>query len=150
MHKQSFPNSDPVELAFEELCNRFDLLLKRLYEANDPQRGLIILDNSSYETSLQRLSLNFRSLGTRWGVLRNITETPLFVDSRASRAVQAADHIAYSVFRRYEAGDTSYFDVIARRFDEHENRVHGLVHKQTNDPRCMCLACATRRATIPR
>ena len=146
VHKASYPNQDPMEIAFEELCNRFDLLLKRLYVADDKQRGLIILDNSSYETSLQQLALDFRSLGTRWGVLRNLAEVPLFIDSRASRAVQLADHIAYAVFRRYEAGDASYFDIIAGRFDEHDNRVHGLVHKQTHDSRCMCLACSTRRS----
>lgn len=148
VHKASFPNTDPMELAFEELCNRFDLLLKRLHGSGDTQRGLIVLDKSSYETSLQRLAREFRSLGTRWGVLRNLAEIPLFVDSGASRAVQIADHIAYAVFRRYEAGDTSFFDIIAPRFDEDNNRVHGLVHKQTVDPRCMCVACATRRLPV--
>lgn len=147
VHKASFPQSDPMELAFEELCNRFDLRLKRLHAEGDTQRGLIILDESSYETSLQGLARNFRKLGTRWGVLRNIVDTPLFVDSRASRAVQLADQIAYAVFRRYEKGDTSFFDVIAKRFDAVDGRVHGLVHKQLADPQCMCVACATRRVT---
>jgi len=146
VHKSSFPNQDPMQLAFEELCSRFDLRLKRLYAENDPQRGLIILDESSYETSLQSMARDFRSLGTRWGVLRNLADIPLFVDSRACRAVQLADHIAYAVFRRYESGDTSYFDIIASRFDEDDNRVHGLVHKQLVDPRCMRVACVTRRS----
>lgn len=145
VHKASFPNRDPMELAFEEFCNRFDRRLKRLYDDNDPQRGVIILDESSYETSLQHLARDFRSLGTRWGILRNLAEIPLFVDSRACRTVQLADHVAYAVFRRYEAGDTSYFDLISSRFDEHDNKVHGLVHKQSVDPRCMCVACASRR-----
>jgi len=146
VHKPSFPNQDPMEVAFEELCSRFDLFLKRLYSAGDPQRGLIILDESSYETSLQRLARGFRSLGTRWGVLKNLADTPLFVDSKASRAVQLADHVAYAVYRRYEQGDASFFDIIASRFDEKDGRIHGLVHKQSVDPRCMCVACATRRA----
>ncbi len=145
VHKCSYPSNDPMELAFEDLCSRFDLRLKRLHDSGDTQRGLIIVDESSYETSLQRLARDFKSLGTRWRVLRNITEVPLFVDSRASRCVQLADHIAYAVFRRYEAHDASYFDIIASRFDEHDGRVHGLVHRQHNDPSCMCLACATRR-----
>ena len=146
VHKSSFPGADPMELAFEELCSRFDLKLKRLHAQNDTQRGLIILDNSSYETSLQRLARDFRSLGTRWGVLVNMAETPLFLDSKASRAIQLADHVAYAVFRRYEAGDASYFDIIASRFDEDEGKMHGIVHKQTYDPRCMCIACVTRRS----
>ena len=87
----------------------------------------------------------FRTLGTRWKVIRNIPEVPLFVDSHASRAVQLADHIAYAVYRRYEAKDTSFLDVIASRFDEEGGVIHGLAHKQTIDPDCRCLACATRR-----
>lgn len=145
VHKPSYPNSDPMELAFEDLCSRFDIQLKRLHDEGDSQRGIIILDKSAYETSLQGLARDFRSLGTRWRVLRNLAEVPLFIDSRASRAVQLADHIAYAVFRRYEAQDTSFFDVIASRFDKHDGRVHGLAHKQTHDPHCMCIACATRR-----
>ena len=145
VHKASFPGADPMELAFEILCNRFARKLKRLHAAGDTQCGLIILDNSSYETSLQRLARDFRSLGTRWGVLVNMAETPLFLDSRASRAIQLADHVAYAVFRRYEAGDASYFDLIVSRFDEDEGKIHGIVHKQTADPQCMCIACISRR-----
>ena len=37
------------------------------------------------ETSLQKLSREFRKAGTRWGSLKNIADTPFFVDSRASR-----------------------------------------------------------------
>lgn len=146
VHKTSYPSKDPMALAFEHLCNRFDLQLKRLYATeNNPQRGLIILDESSYETSLQHMARQFRSLGTRWGVLRNITEVPLFVDSKASRLVQLADHVAYAVFRRYQAKDASYLDVILTRFDSERGKLHGLVHAQTTDPECPCPACMNRR-----
>ncbi len=147
VHKPSYLGQDPMKLAFEDLCSRFDLLLKRFHHQGDTQRGLIILDKSSYETSLQGMTSSFRTLGTRWSVVRNLADIPLFVDSRASRAVQLADHVAYAVFRRYEARDTSYFDIIASRFDEHEGTVHGLVHKQTVDAHCRCLACMSRRPT---
>lgn len=146
VHKASFPGRDPIEIAFEQLCSRFDLQLKRIYNTEDnPQRGLLILDESSHETTLQSMARDFRSLGTRWGVLRNIVEVPLFVDSRASRLVQLADHVAYAVFRRYEAGDTSYLDPILSRFDAEDGKLHGLVHMQTADPHCMCPACMSRR-----
>ncbi len=145
VHKASFPGADPMELAFEELCSRFDLQLKRRYASGDKQRGLIILDKSSHETSLQKLAKDFRLLGTRWGVLRNLAEIPLFVDSQASRAVQLADHVAYAVFRRYHAGDTSYLDLILHKFDAVDGRLHGLVHKQATNQNCMCPACMSRR-----
>lgn len=64
VHKDSYPNRDPMEMAFEDLCSRFDLYLKRLGASGDRQKGLIILDKSSYETSLQKLARNFRHYGT--------------------------------------------------------------------------------------
>ncbi len=146
VHKPSFPGRDPMEIAFEELCNRFDLQLKRLYNEKNPQRGLIVIDKSTYETSLQKMALAFRSLGTRWGVVRNLADVPLFVDSRVCRHVQLADHVAYSVFRRYESGDASYLDLIMNKFDSdrYSGKLHGLIHK-TADTGCMCPACMSRR-----
>jgi hypothetical protein len=145
VHKASFPNRDPMEVAFEELCSRFDLFLSRLRAQGDRQRGLLILDESSHETTLQQMALDFRTLGTRWRVIRNLADTPLFVDSRASRVVQLADHVAYAVFRRYQAGDTQYLDLIANKFDSEDGVVHGLVHKEPSNTTCMCIACLSRR-----
>lgn len=145
IHKSSFPEEDPVERCFEDICKRFDLFLGRLAREGNRQRGLLILDKTTLETSLQRLARDFRSIGTRWGVVRNLADTPFFVDSKASRLVQIADHVAYSVFRRYNAGDTQYFDVIASRFDSVENVVHGLAHLAKQNASCMCPACLSRR-----
>lgn len=91
------------------------------------------------------MSRDFRTLGTKWGVIRNLADTPLFAESRASRLMQLADHVAYAVFRRYNAHDAQYFDVVASKFDSADGVVHGLSHKQAVDPDCMCIACATRR-----
>ena len=145
VHKASFPNDDPMEIAFEQLCRRFDLQLVRMHAEGDTQRGLIILDESSYETTLQELARNFRVIGTRWGSTKNMTEVPLFVDFKASRCVQLADHVAYSVFRRYNAKDTQYLDLVLPKFDQVQGKIHGLVHCQTYDTKCMCPACMSRR-----
>jgi len=145
IHKDSYKGRDPVELAFEDLCSRFDMYLNRFRGEGDRQRGILILDKSTQETALQKMAREFRTLGTRWGVIRNLAETPLFVDSGASRLVQLADHVAYAVFRRYNAYDANYFDIIASKFDSYEGVIHGLSHKQTVDPACMCIACLSRR-----
>lgn len=105
VHKPSFPGRDPMEMAFEDLCSRFDIYLRRLRGEGDRQRGLLILDESAHETTLQRMARDFRTLGTRWGVIRSLADAPFFVDSRTSRVVQLADHVAYAVYRRYNAGD---------------------------------------------
>lgn len=147
IHKASFPSQDAMELAFEDVCSRFSLYLRRLQAQGDRQRGLIILDESAHETTLQRMARDFRTLGTQWGIIRNLADTPLFVDSRASRVVQLADHVAYAVFRRYNAHDAQYFDIMASKIDSADGVIHGLAHKQTVDPNCMCIACLSRRGS---
>lgn len=67
VHMASIPDRDPMEIAFEDICNRFDFFLKRLQASGDRQKGLIMLDKSSYETSLQAIIWDFRILSTRWG-----------------------------------------------------------------------------------
>ena len=145
VHKASYPNRDPMEIAFEDLCSRFDQYLQRLRNSGSVHRGLVILDKSAHETTLQQMSVEFRTLGTSWGVIRNLADTPLFVDSRASRVIQLADHVAYSVFRRYQARDTQYLDLIDSKFDSEDGIVHGLAHKELGNPDCMCIACLSRR-----
>ena len=145
VHKPSFPDRDPMEIAFEDLCSRFDRYLRRMQASGDRQRGLVILDRSAHETTLQQMSVGFRTLGTQWGVIRSLADTPFFVDSRASRVIQLADHVAYALFRRYQYGDTQYLDRIAAKFDAEDGVVHGLAHKESGNPNCMCIACLSRR-----
>jgi hypothetical protein len=145
IHKASYPGKDIMQLAFEDLCSRYDMYLASLRAEGDRQRGILILDESSHETTLQTMARNFRTLGTQWGIIHNLAETPLFVSSKASRLVQVADHIAYAVFRRFNASDTKYFDIIAKRFYTSGGIVHGLAHKQRVDSDCMCIACLSRR-----
>lgn len=148
IHKDSYKNIDPIKIAFEDLCSRFDMYLNRVYhgsEAKYSHKGLIIFDKNAYENNLENLSFEFRQKGTRWRELKNIREVPFFVDSKSSRIIQLADHIAYSVFRRYNAGDLNYFNCIEDRFDSSEGVIHGLSHKQNYKPSCTCPACITRK-----
>jgi len=144
IHKPSYPHRDPMEMAFEDLCSRFNLHLSHLYfDFKERHKGIIVFDESSYETSLQRMTRDFRCAGTRWGALRDLAEVPLFVNSKASRLIELADHIAYAVFRRYEAHDTSYLDIILPKINAKDGVLHGLAHK-TNE-QCMCPACMSRQ-----
>lgn len=83
--KVSVSPQDPVEFAFEQLASRFDYYLKRLHKNGDTHRGLIVFDKSTYETTLQTLATDFRTVGHTWDVIRNLAEVPLFLDSKASR-----------------------------------------------------------------
>lgn len=147
--KQAIAPTDPVEYAFEEICNRFNLFLSRLWQQQNQQRGLVVMDKSHYEDVLQRLARKFRETGTKWGTLRNLAEVPLFVDSSASRLIQIADLLAWAVWRRYEHHDTRYFDPITPRFDTEGGVLHGLVHYKSPSEDCSCPACLTRALRIP-
>lgn len=146
IYKSAVSPDDPMEYAFEQLCNRFDRYLGRLHKAGDTQRGIIVLDESTYETSLQSLARDFRTDGHRWGQLYNLSEVPLFVDSRATRMIQYADLVAHTVRQYFEHGESKYFDIIADKFDAVGGVIHGLVHYAPADAQCNCLVCRQRRA----
>jgi hypothetical protein len=144
IHKAAYSPGDPMEYAFEQIINRFDKMLGRFHKLGDTQRGIIILDKTSYETSLQGLALNFRREGHRWGKTYNIAEVPLFVDSRATRLIQFADLVAYALRRYYEHGDATWLDLLRPRFDSEGGVIHGLTHYTPENSRCNCLICRQR------
>ena len=128
-NKEKLSPNDPVEMSFEQIASRFDHYLARLHKKNDTQRGLIIFDKSTYETTIQGLATDFRTIGHRWGVLRNLSEVPLFLDSKASRLIQLADLVAYSAFRKYEHGDDQFFSIVEERIDQVGGVKHGLCER---------------------
>ena len=143
--KHALSPIDPVEYAFEQICSRFDQFLARLYRNGNNQRGLIILDKSSQETRLQSMATEFRTLGHRWGVTRNLVDVPLFVDSNATRLIQYADLVSYAIWRKFEQGDDEFFDVISGFFDREGTVVHGLHHYRSQyDAPCNCPGCSSR------
>lgn len=136
---------DPVALAFEEICNRFNLFLtKRNDRTGETNKGLIVMDKSKHEGALQKLATSFRINGGRWGHFRNLAEVPMFVDSRASRMVQLADLIAWATFRKYEFSDGRFFDPIIPLFDAGGGVIHGLYHHRAPSEACYCPACMSR------
>jgi Protein of unknown function (DUF3800) len=117
---------DPVIFCFEQLASRFDMFLGRRYNNGDPQRGLMLFDESSTEQRLQALARTFKHQGHRFGKLHNFAEVPVFLDSKATRLIQLADLIAFAIFRHYEAQDSQYFDIIRHCFDQEGGVIHGL------------------------
>ncbi len=128
--KASLPAEDPIDHAFEQLSYRFDLFLKRQYQRHgNRERGLIIFDTSTTEQTIQTLARDFKRLGHSWGKTSNYAEVPVFLDSRASRLIQLADLVAFSLYRNFEHGDSSFYDVIKDCFDAEGGVVHGLYTK---------------------
>lgn len=144
--KEAVSPADPIAIAFEEICNRFNLFLQRKSDRtrHEMHRGLIVMDESKHERPLQALARHFRVNGSRWGRFRHLVEVPLFVDSRASRLVQLADLVAYATWRKYEFSDGRFFDPLIPRFDAEGGIIHGLVHRRSARD-CYCPACHSRR-----
>ena len=103
--KANIAPDDPMNHCFEQVSSRFDQYLMRLHRQGETHRGLIFFDKSHAEYTIQRLTHRFRSVGTSYGRLRNLSEVPAFLDSRASRLIQLADLVAYAVFRAFERQD---------------------------------------------
>ena len=149
VHKAAVAPEDPMQHAFEEICDRFDKFLGRIYNRSllgtgDRQRGLMLMDTSGYDQRVQTSARYFRDGGTRWGPVRNLPELPYPVDSAASRIIQLADLVAYALFRRYEQSDTRFFDQITGVFDSEGGVIHGLVHYRPPAQECFCPACMSR------
>lgn len=125
--KSASAGKDPVEIAFEQLSSRFDMYLKRLYlKYNAPERGIIVFDKSSDEKRIQTMSREFKYSGHTWGKTKNYAEVPVFLDSKASRLIQLADLVAYSIFRHYEHADSTFYNLINNCFDGEGGVNHGL------------------------
>ena len=120
------PGVDPVRLAFEHLVRRFDMFLLRLHRQDDTQRGLIVMDRTHYEQTLQLMTRDFKRTGHSLGILRNLAEVPVCMDSRSSRLVQAADLVAYAAFRNFQAGESEWLSRIQHRLDVFAGTVVGL------------------------
>lgn len=141
---------DAYERGFEEIVNRFDRMLGRiLRDTGERQRGLIVISESSYRENLELLARRIWSQGHRWGQTYNLADIPYFAPAKSTRLLQLADFVSNAVFGRYESGHTRDFDRIARRFDQDQGHLHGLIHIARDRHECYCPACVARRA-LPR
>jgi hypothetical protein len=120
LNKSSYQGVSLSEELFTQITSRFDMFLKRRYmKTGKGERGIAIFDKSTLEQQFQMLSQTFQKTGNHWGnTLVNFAEVPLFLDSKMSRLIQLADIIAYSLFRKYEFNDDSYFSLIQGCFDK--------------------------------
>ena len=116
-------------------------------ENRDEQRGLIVIAESNYEKTLALLGRRLREKGTRWGILHNVIDVPLFAPSRDTRLLQFADFCSNAIYGRYNSGLANDFDKIAYKFDQENNIIHGLSHKTINQ-NCGCTACLCRRTRL--
>ena len=144
--EKSFIDGDPYERGFEEIVNRFDRMLQNDFkDTGERQRGLVIVAESSYRENLELLAERIATQGHRWGEVHNLADIPYFAPAKSTRLLQLADFVANAVFGRYESGYTRNFDLIAPKFHQDDDRIHGLVHRSRDFQTCYCPACFSRR-----
>lgn len=143
----SLYGEDAVKYATEQVCKRFDTFLaRRANENNDKQRGLIVFAESHYQQRAKVWVRGFRELGTQWGILNNLSDTPYFAPAKENRLLQLADLVAHATFLLYERRDNSLAKVMIHRFDQKDRILHGLAHVSgAKSTGCECPACASRR-----
>jgi len=136
--------------AYEVLLNKFDVMLKHSRTDRErPNRGLVIHDRRLVaERDIQSWVSQWRAAAGTIGQLRNLADVPLFADSRATRLLQVADLVSYSMFRRYspDVTDHSYFKALWPAFHSEAGQVNGCVHYTPSygQGSCVCESCQVR------
>lgn len=124
--------------------SRFEQYLKTIPGGS---YGLLIHDNN--ETVARKhtaLMKNFHEQGTLWTDIKNIVETPLFVDSQLTSMVQVADLCAYALRRYLENNENDLFDLIFQRADRRGKTTVGVRHFTNSS--CSCKICSAHKKPI--
>lgn len=133
------------EQCFEQIVSRFEQYLQIIEKSNKSQCfGLLIHDNN--DTVAKRyteIMKKFHYKGTLWTEIKNIIETPLFVNSELTSMVQIADLCAYALRRYLENNEDSLFNLIFKRADRKDDVVVGIRHFSNKS--CNCKICAAHK-----
>ena len=141
--------ADREQRAYEEVLHKFDQMLERHASVTGThQRGIVIHDRRVIERDVQSWASTWRRVAGRIeGRLTHLVDVPLFADSRASRLIQAADFVAWALYRSYaETKDEKWIKILWDRFDSCDGIMHGLIHMSPAYRECQCPPCASRHA----
>ena len=131
----------------EDIVQRVNTFLVRLYNQGNPQKALLVIDRSQSTESRYRTYISdFRRQGTQYGYIGNIVDIPYFSQSADTRLLQFADFCAYAVFRYYERDDDRLLRRILPKFDRRgpNHPPDGLKHIIQTSDMCSCMACNWR------
>lgn len=134
--------------SFEQVISRFEQYLQATNSsATVKKSGLLIHDNNETVAKKHTLLMkDFHKQGTLWISLKNIVETPLFVNSELTVMIQVADLCAYSLRRYLENEEEELFNLIFKRTDTHHYCTVGVRHFASKT--CSCKICVGHKKTI--
>jgi hypothetical protein len=132
------------EQAFEQIVSRYERYLQLISQSGERKvMGMLIHDNNpTIAQKLTSLMIHFHLNGTLWTKIKNIIETPLFVDSQLTSMVQAADMCSYALRRYFENNEDWLLKNIFDRADRKDDKVVGVRH--FSDSNCQCMVCKAR------
>ncbi|MBI5018485.1 MAG: DUF3800 domain-containing protein [Deltaproteobacteria bacterium] len=127
--------------AFEQVITRFQHFLAGKSRSDLTQyHGIVVHDNNPTVAKKHSDSMHeFYSNGTFWTRIKNIVETPFFVDSKLTMFVQIADMCSYALRRYLENKEEELFDLVFKRADRVSRTAVGVRHF-TKRP-CPCKIC---------
>ncbi len=132
------------EQAFEQLISRFERHLQNTEAIGEGNFGLIVHDNNeTVARKFTKLMRTYHRSVTLWINIKNIIETPMFVDSKLTSMVQISDPCCYSLWRYLENGETELFNKIYARADRIGSTTVGVRH--FTDESCRCTICNEHR-----
>ncbi|WP_236833749.1 DUF3800 domain-containing protein [Blastococcus sp. KM273129] len=131
--------------AYEHVLHRFDEMLGRINTtAPTHQRGVVIHDRrQQHERRIQEQATIWQRKGVG---LAALLQVPLFIDSRASRLIQAADLVAYALWRHYQpTSDDKYSTGLWPLVDTNDDgELSGVIHITPKFRQCTCPPCRSR------
>ena len=136
--------------AYELTAKKFDDFVKRMSnKSGTSQRGLLLHDQISgtADRQLQAWISQWRAATSSLGRLSNLVDVPFFSDSKATRALQAADLVAYALYRYYSGSSDRFARHLWTLFDTDQGKMHGLFHQCRDYKSCPCPACKNRSST---
>ena len=140
--------ADQEQRAYEEVLHKFDeMLTRQTNESGIHQLGMVIHDKHLSERKVQSWTDAWRHVAGRIGRLTHLTDVPMFADSKASRLIQAADFVAWGLYRNYgESQDETWIKPLWSRFDSADGVMHGLIHVVPGfrSGKCNCPPCSSR------
>ena len=137
------------EQAFEQLVSRFEQFLVKTGGTGKTSYGLLVHDNN--ETVAKKhtdLMRQFHLNGTLWTQIKQIIDTPLFVNSSLTSMVQIADLCAYALRRYFENEETDLLSKVLVRADRIGKTLVGVRHFA--EPKCPCVVCQAHKPPTPK
>ncbi|MEZ4609935.1 MAG: hypothetical protein R2838_06755 [Caldilineaceae bacterium] len=141
VHKASYPDADPIHMAFEDVSSRFNRHLRNISTA-DPV-GIIVIDKSAVDKSPESCP-SVPGRRQSWGDVAPRVRSPAVCRFQLAFGPIGGPH-CLAIFRFYNAGDANYLNCLEGRFQEKDGILHGLAHLKNGTNSCLCPACVSRR-----